>query len=119
MVPLDKFREHFANLGKAPSVQPDSPDTLNFEVSTENADINESFTVTEIKHHIKILKNNKACGYDRIINEYLKNCPNDLLQSITKYFNIILESGIIPQDWTIAMIQPIYKNKGSRSDPTN
>ena len=39
--------------------------------------------------------------------------------SITKYFNLILDSGIIPYDWTVAMIQPIFKNKGSRSDPNN
>ena len=34
-------------------------------------------------------------------------------------FNQILNSGQIPESWTIGMIVPIYKNKGVKSDFDN
>ena len=34
-------------------------------------------------------------------------------------FNIILNTGLIPKVWSICLIQPIYKGKGSVNDPDN
>ena len=34
-------------------------------------------------------------------------------------FNIVLETGIVSNDWSIGVIKPIYKNKGSYNDPDN
>ena len=34
-------------------------------------------------------------------------------------FNLVFDTGIIPEAWTLGMIQPIFKNKGSPSDPSN
>ena len=34
-------------------------------------------------------------------------------------FNIILETGYVPEQWLIGKIKPIYKNKGDASDPEN
>ena len=34
-----------------------------------------------------------------------------------KLFNIIFDSGKIPENWNIGIMIPIFKNKGSRSDP--
>ena len=38
---------------------------------------------------------------------------------MVKMFNLVLNTGIIPSDWCIGMIMPLYKNKGSRKDPDN
>ena len=118
-VTLESFREHFAKLGSNDETVQDGVQIRDFNGDVYDENINEPFTLNEIKSQIKILKNNKACGFDRIINEYLKNCPNEVLEIIVKYFNVILDTGIIPNDWSIALIHPIFKNKGSQNDPNN
>ena len=77
------------------------------------------FTVDEISKLICKLKNNKACGIDFIRNEFLKNCPPPVIGLITNLFNCILNTGVIPTDWCIGLILPLYKNKGSCHDPDN
>ena len=36
-----------------------------------------------------------------------------------KLFNIVLTTGIVPDGWTVGVINPIYKNKGDVTDPAN
>ena len=62
---------------------------------------------------------NKSCGIDNIINEFLKYSPESYIELLVKLFNIILKTGIIPTEWCISFISPIYKNKGEKSDPNN
>ena len=54
-----------------------------------------------------------------IVNECLKNSSDSLIKLITKLFSVILDTGIIPTEWTIGIIRPIYKKKGSINDPDN
>ena len=77
------------------------------------------FTYDEVCKQISKLNNNKAAGNDDILNEFLKNCPEKMIKLITKLFNIVLDSGYIPTEWTIGILVPLYKNKGSTSDPDN
>ena len=43
---------------------------------------------------MKNLKNNKACGEDEIINEYIKSTSNRFIHIYEKLFNIIFDTGI-------------------------
>ncbi|CAL4066387.1 unnamed protein product, partial [Meganyctiphanes norvegica] len=86
---------------------------------TNNEFINKEFTEGEVYKHISSLKNNKSPGVDNILNEFLKHCPKELITVIVKLFNIVLDTGIIPSDWTIGVIKPIYKNKGDINDVNN
>lgn len=36
-----------------------------------------------------------------------------------KLFNMIFDSGILPDSWLVGIIKPIYKNKGNADDPSN
>ena len=84
-----------------------------------NEDIKCYFTFEEIRLIIKKLKNGKACGLDQVRNEFIKNCPDSVITIVVKLFNLVLKTGIIPEEWCIGAIIPIYKNKGSNKDPDN
>lgn len=42
-----------------------------------------------------------------------------MLKIITLLFNTVLQTGVIPTDWCIGLILPLFKNKGSPNDPDN
>ena len=73
----------------------------------------------EILKCIKKRKNNKAISEDAIINEYIKATSDQFIDVYEKLFNLIFESGIVPESWLIRNIIPIYKNKGDSNDPKN
>ena len=79
--------------------------------------LNGPVTETEIKKVVSKLKNGKANGYDGILNEYIKNTINDMMPVYVKLFNVILDTGIVPDSWDIGIMITIYKNKGSKTDP--
>ena len=62
----------------------------------------------EILKCIKKFKNNKACG--KIFT---------FIDIYEQLFNIIFETGIVPDNWLIGNIKPNYKNKGDKMDPKN
>ena len=113
------FVEHFRKLGETHNNKDEdnfNPKDVDHSI---NEELNKDFLVTEIKLLISKLKSNKACGIDFIRNEFLKNCPSEMIEIITLLFNIILQTGIIPTDWCVGLIMPLYKNKGSPNDPDN
>ena len=75
--------------------------------------INTEITEDEVKNAVKNLRNGKAGSDDRIINEYIKCSIDKMLSSYVKIFNIILNSGEIPNEWLLGNIIPIYKRKGA------
>ena len=121
-IDLDIFRDHFKKISnKENDINNGETDysTLNADVGSINEDINVDFTTDEIKTLICKLKNGKACGIDHIRNEFLKNCPDTVVNLVVRLFNIVLTSGIIPEEWCIGTIIPIYKKKGSPKSPDN
>ena len=116
-IPLDTLVNHFSELGKANFTPP--ANILNSQTHTTNEIINNAFTINEIQNHITSLKNNKSPGEDYILNEFIKYCPKELITVIVNLFNIILDTGIIPSQWTIGVIKPLYKNKGNINDVNN
>jgi hypothetical protein len=65
------------------------------------------------------MKNNKARGKDAIINEYIKTTSNQFIEIYEKLFNLIFNTGFIPESWVVGNLIPIYKNKGDSNDPEN
>ena len=63
---------------------------------------------------IKKLKCNKVSGEDYITNEYIKATATQFIDIYEKFFNVIFDTGIIPDIWLIGSIKPIFKNKGNK-----
>ena len=78
-----------------------------------------SYSESEILLAAKSLKNNKSPGLDCILNEHIKSMIHIMLPVYVKLFNLIFDTGIIPESWTTGVIKPIFKNKGSPESPEN
>lgn len=117
-ISLQTLFEHFKKLNENDSDDDVEPD-FNFDHIDNDVDqfLNSPITEKEIKNVVLKLKNGKAFGNDGILNEYIKNTIDDLMPIYVKLFNIILDTGIIPDTWSLGIMVTIYKNKGSKSDP--
>ena len=94
----------------------ETDENLNTDIDNE---INQPITESEILKKVKMLKNDKSPGSDSIVNEHIKSTIYMMLPIYTKLFNLILDTGIIPESCTIGVIKPIYKNKGDPKAPEN
>ena len=115
-ISLNSFMQHFQKLNQTTREQSNDefdPDDL---ANGNTEELNTDFTFDEIEKLIKKLKNGKSCGVDNIINEYLKKCPISMKNAIVSLFNLVLKSGIVPSEWCIGIIIPLFKNKGSTND---
>ena len=116
-ISLDIFEQHFKKLASETN-QTEACHREELNVA-DDPDLNKSFTTQEITKAIKKFKSRKSSGIDQIINEFFKHSPDKLIPVYAKLFNIILSTGIVPDDWAISIIRPIYKNKGYDTDPNN
>ena len=104
----DLFVEHFAKLGNIPE---ELLHTFDNETDVFVLDdLENDISADEILKCIKKLKSNQSCGYDGMLNEFLKTSSSKLLIAVTTLFNIVLHTGNIPH--AIGYISPIYKGKG-------
>ena len=87
-------------------------------ITRQNSDLDKRITEKEILECIDQLKSGKSAGIDGVINEYLKTSKEILMPLYVKLFNIILDTGIIPSDWSLGVIIPIHK-KGDKANPDN
>jgi len=54
----------------------------------------------------------KAVGPDCIAVEIWKSLGEEGIRWLTNFFNVILKTAKIPQEWRHSTIIPLYKNKG-------
>ena len=113
---LEEFLNHFRTINQA---YENDDAYVNFEFNDSNEFLNSNITRDEILRNINKLKNNKAAGYDSILNEYIKSTRFVLLPLYELLFNRILDTGYFPEQWSVGTIKPIYKNKGSTSEAAN
>lgn len=117
-VSLSDFEKHFKQLNHDDQAETHHFDFSEIDPSTIE-EFNLEFTFDEVLNNIKSLKNNKSEAGDYIKNEYLKNCPHSVIKLMVRIFNLILQTGHVPFEWCIGLIVPIFKKKGSHSDPNN
>ncbi|XP_071139805.1 uncharacterized protein [Mytilus edulis] len=119
-VSLDCFYNHFKKLNSAQDENDDTFENIDVDnITSLNTEVNRAISENEVRQAIKGLKNNKACGNDLIINEFLKHSADKMLPVFIALFNIVFESGCIPDSWSEGIIVPIYKCKGDPANPDN
>lgn len=86
-------------------------DNIIDQSDTVNELLNSHITREAIVNSINSLKNNNATGYDNVMNEHIKTTMSSFLPLYENLFNIILDTGIVPEEWLIGIIRPIYKKR--------
>ena len=89
-----------------PSMQ-DKP----FQKPLEDIEINE----TKVKKLLQKLKLNKSPGSDEINNKVLYEIKEEIVTPLTDLFRGSLDSGVLPKEWKVANITPIFKKGKNRS----
>jgi hypothetical protein len=119
-VSLDELYEYFKDLNFSDDNEIDH-DNKFVETNVDVADriLNSHISASEIEETVRKLPNGKVAGIECIKNEYIKNTIRLMLPVYEKIFNIILNTGIVPEAWTVGSIHPIYKSKGDSKDPSN
>ena len=90
-----------------------------FQEFLEETYLNNAISVDEIERAVRGLKKNKASGLNKKANEYIKSTSSIFRPIYHKLFNIVLDTGILPDAWLIGVIKPIYKNKDNPDDPNS
>src|SRR5215469_3088445 len=72
----------------------------------------------EVEFNIEKLLANKSLRSDGLYPVHLKILKDELVKSLTMIFNKSLQEGIVPKDFRMANITPIFK-KGDRKMPNN
>ena len=116
-VSLGVFFDHFRKLSCTP---PNKPHGTSPAETPPPADLlSDAITLEEVTDCIESSKKGKAAGPDNVRIEYLSELPSEGLQFLCSLFNKILDSGIVPDDWTVGIILPLFKKKGAPEDPNN
>ena len=76
-------------------------------------------TESEVLKILNSLNINKSSGPDRIPNKLLKMTAILIAKPLATLYNKSLQLGLFPSSWKKACITPIFKQKGSSSDPHN
>ena len=74
-----------------------------------NKNLNRKISHHELNTVIKRLKLGKAVGIDVISNEMLKLGFPYLKECLLKLFNLTVKANIVPSDWCMGLISPIFK----------
>jgi hypothetical protein len=73
----------------------------------------------EIHAVLRELRHNTVPGRDGIVPDLIINAGIGTEIALTELFNYIWLNNAWPQEWSRALIIPLYKNKGSRLDPSS
>ena len=83
-----------------------------------NKNLNRKISHHALKTVIKVLKLGKAVRIDVTSNEMLKLGFPFLKECQLKFFNLIVEANIVPSNWCMGLISPIFKSD-NKMNPDN
>ncbi len=117
-IDITKIFNHYKDLNNPEPKENNESDIYDLEQIKIFSQLDFSITDCEINNALKGLKRRKTHGPDLIKNEMLKCGQNLLLKPLHKLFNMVLNSGYYPREWSKGRIVSIHK-KGDPGDPAN
>ena len=86
--------------------------------------VSDGFTVrpvtgAELQDTVSSMNSSGACGADGLSMAFFKKCYSAIWHVVLCIVNTSLVTGVVPESWKVAVIQPIYKSSGSTRDPSN
>jgi len=117
---MDRWREYYSVLLNRPHVAP-SPELIEAaRVAMPDVRIDISVPMPqEVVSAIHKLRSGTALGVCGITSEMLKAGGGGCTRWLTRVFEGVWKSGVIPEDWKRGLILPFDKGKGSKSDCKN
>ena len=77
-----------------------------------------SFTASKVFRKLGLLKAGTAPGPDGIQASLLKHASESLALPLAQLYQSLFNSGVVPKEWKVAMVTPIFK-KGNSTDVSN
>ena len=118
----EAFNCHFANIGRdlARDIPSADTDTVpkSYIISTNATFSFKSCSPNEVRKLLEKLDTKKSTGLDNLPSRMLKIATGVLAPSLAFLFNQSISSGIVPTEWKLARVTPIFK-KGKRQDVNN
>ena len=84
----------------------------------DHKDINKPLKIKEVEKTLR-LKKDSSPGLDGITYKMFKKAPKEAKKAITDLFNVIWETGEIPQEFKHGIVVPIRKPDKKGSDPAS
>ena len=118
-ISIEEWFRHFQKLFSVDEdVQANTADTGSTVEEDEDHVLNQEIRRQEVEEAIKKIKCGKASGSDGIVGEMLKSGGRTVTNFLTLLFNKIFDDSIYPEEWSKAIVVPIFK-KGNVDDPNN
>lgn len=105
---VDLLADKFAEAGQAKQCFSQGI-TIHDRVGTSLC-ADEDFSLTELKHALKLCKRRAAPGPDGVSNQSLKNLDLKFLPLLLEYFNNVWRSGVVPEEWRTSVVLPKLKS---------
>lgn len=113
---LEVAAKYYKNLYKR-TISTEQKIDLEQDLSLINDEF-EKITIGEIEFALSMMKNSKATGTDGISSDIFKIFSENGLQNLIDFFNEIIESEKIPDQWLESTMNLIHK-KGDSKDLSN
>ena len=115
----NELNDYFASVFTAENLQsiPQHDDPTK---ASDGKPVLDDIYITEemVLRKLRGLRLDKAAGADDLPSRLLSQIQEEVFHPLTALFQKSLQSGVVPQDWKLANVTPIYK-KGSRGQSCN
>jgi hypothetical protein len=120
---LDLIASHFADCSKAPREEQMSAEHASIRAESnqalcDNSPLNLRIGFAEAKAACFKGGVDVALGPDRISPHFLRNAPDALLSLLANMFNFSVAHAVLPADWKVANVTPLFKS-GDRRQRSN